>query len=58
MHGLQQRFIERFVDHLAQLVDVAAQAVAVRAIVAPQGFFQNFAAQHVRAFLHQHSQQF
>jgi hypothetical protein len=29
MDGMQQRFVERFVDHLAQLVDVAAQAVAV-----------------------------
>src|SRR5690606_25946926 len=57
MDGMQQRFFERFVDHLAQLVHMAAQAVAVRAVVAPQGFFQHFTAQDVRAFLHQHRQQ-
>src|SRR5213079_1849974 len=33
VHGLQQRLGERLVDHLAQLVNVAAQAVAVRAVI-------------------------
>ena len=39
-------------------MNVAAQAVAVRAVVAPQGFFENFPAQNMRAFLHQHGEQF
>ncbi|MNC30387.1 hypothetical protein D3C75_786700 [compost metagenome] len=36
---------------------MTAQAVAVRAVVAPERFFKNFTAQHMRAFLHQHGQQ-
>ncbi|MNP33107.1 hypothetical protein D3C76_1263250 [compost metagenome] len=38
-------------------MNVAAQAVAVRAIITPQGLFEHFAAQHVGALLHQHRQQ-
>src|SRR5450830_2103194 len=57
MYGMQQGLFEGLVDHLAQLVDVTAQAVAVRAIVAPQGFLEDFATQHMGAFLHQHRQQ-
>ncbi|MNH06809.1 hypothetical protein D3C79_661880 [compost metagenome] len=57
MDGVQQRLFERFVDHLTQLMHMAAQAVAVGAVVAPQGFFQYLATQHMRAFLHQHGEQ-
>ncbi|MNJ05046.1 hypothetical protein D3C73_1661190 [compost metagenome] len=53
---MQQRFFERFVNHLTQLVNMATQAVAVWTIVTPQRLFQYFAAQYVRAFLHQHGQ--
>ncbi|MNG07588.1 hypothetical protein D3C84_908980 [compost metagenome] len=37
---------------------MAAQAVAVRTVVPPQRLFKNFTTQHMRAFLHQHGQQF
>ncbi|MNH20796.1 hypothetical protein D3C79_805830 [compost metagenome] len=36
---------------------MAAQAVAVGAIITPQRLFQYLAAQHVGAFLHQHREQ-
>ncbi|MOA69987.1 hypothetical protein D3C78_1985350 [compost metagenome] len=51
---MQQRLGEGFVDHLAQLVDMAAQAVAVGAVVAPQGLFQGLATHQVGTLLHQH----
>ena len=57
MHGVQQWLGEWLVDHLAQLVNMAAQAVAVGAVIAPQRFFENFPTQHMRAFLHQHREQ-
>ncbi|MNG32947.1 hypothetical protein D3C84_1190800 [compost metagenome] len=56
MQGMQQRLAERLVDHLAQLMDMTAQAVAVGAVIAPEGFFQDFAAHQMRAFLHQHGE--
>src|SRR5690606_25861943 len=58
MHRLHKRASERLVEHLAQLMNMAAQAVAVRAVIAPQGFFQYLTANHRRAFLHQNRQQF
>jgi len=35
VYRLQQWLGERFIDHLAQLVDVTAQAVTVGAIIPP-----------------------
>ena len=36
---------------------VAAQAVTVRAVVAPDRFFQGIPAHHMGALLHQHCEQ-
>src|SRR3990167_933758 len=58
MQGMQQRCGEGFIQHLTQLMDMAAQAVAVRAVIAPERFFQRFAADYGGALLHQHSQEF
>src|SRR5690606_13503485 len=53
MAGLDQRGVERLVDHLAQAVDVHAQAVRIGQFFAPDPGFQFLARDHRRAGLHQ-----
>jgi D-alanyl-D-alanine carboxypeptidase/D-alanyl-D-alanine-endopeptidase (penicillin-binding protein 4) len=55
--GVQQRLVERLVDHLAQVVEVAAQGVGVGQQVAPHLALDVAAADHPRRLAHQDGEQ-
>lgn len=48
-HGESKRFVER----LAQRVDVRTQGIAVRAVIAPDSLLENFAWHDPRRGTHQ-----
>ena len=54
---MQQRFVERAIDRLAQVVEVAAQGVRIRQTVAPDLAFDVAAADHLRRLAHQDREQ-
>ncbi|EEF93699.1 hypothetical protein CATMIT_01668, partial [Catenibacterium mitsuokai DSM 15897] len=54
--GLDQRRVERLVDHRAQAVDVHAQAVGIRQLLAPHPRLQLLPGDHRRRGFHQRLQ--